>query len=78
MYFSYIKMNLDFFNTSLIHQLFAPLDDLDSHLLHELQETIHSEVIHAVVRSVFNGGMIQLDMIQKGLHSVNNVLKNML
>lgn len=49
MYFSYTKSNLDVFNKSQIHQLFAHLDDPDAHSLHELQKTIHSEVIHAVV-----------------------------
>lgn len=47
MYFDYMKSNLDFSNKSLIHQLFAHLGDLDTCSLHELQEIIHSKVIHA-------------------------------
>lgn len=75
MYFSYMKSSLDFLYKS---QLFAHLDDVDSHSLHELQVIIHSKVIHAVVWFVFSVVMIQLDVTQKGLHSANNIQRNML
>lgn len=65
MYFVYMKSNLDFFNKSLIHQLFAHLDALDILLLHELREKIQSKVFHAVVKFVFSGVTIQREAIQK-------------
>lgn len=75
MYFSYTKPNLDFLNKSLAHQLFAHLDDVCSHSLRELQEIIHSKVIHAVVWFVFSEVMTQLDVNQEELHSAKNIQK---
>lgn len=78
MYFSYTKSNLNFLNKSLIPQLFAHLDGVCSHSLHELQEIIHSKVIHAVERFVSSVVKIQPDVNRKELHSANNIQRNML